>query len=185
MYFGKGYNSRGKYQVQVDKKTTTAFKRWKGLLKRCYSESYKNKDRYSVRGCYVADHWLDFQNFAEWFYENQVDGWEIDKDLHKSLVYSEDTCVSLPKEINTLLTEYTSERDGVSYHKRLERYQVQLSSKYFPRCKGYYNTLEEAQIVYRKERDTLLAFLADKYKYTLSEEAYLKLYNYKTEEINE
>lgn len=183
MYFGKGYNSRGKYPVQENKVTCEAFKRWKGLLQRCYSKSYSNKGRYEKRGCYVAEEWLDYQNFADWFYKNVKEGWEIDKDLYKSICYSKETCVFLPKEINNLLTEYTEDRDGVTFHKKVGMYQVQLSSSDFPRHKGFFSDIEVAREVYRRERDSLIHYLADKYKNTLPDTTYLKLKEYTTEEI--
>lgn len=78
------------------------YEMWYSMLCRCYSEKYP-----SYIGCSVCEEWLSLVKFKEWFDENYVDGWQLDKDLiHKqNKIYSADTCSFVPSKVNTFITE--------------------------------------------------------------------------------
>ena len=84
---------------------------WLGMLMRCYNETvHINQPRYS--GCSVCDEWKSLTKFKEWFDVNYKDGYSLDKDLlvKGNKIYSPDTCIFLPIEINNFITEATAIR---------------------------------------------------------------------------
>jgi len=102
--FGIGVIGEGKYRSSVNGIPCEAYKRWQRMLERCYSERYL-KDKPSYRDCYVCDDWLNFQNFAKWYFENKLDDMkdiELDKDIKVkgNKVYSPDTCMFVHRSLN-------------------------------------------------------------------------------------
>lgn len=102
--FGIGFIGYGRY-----KSTSTnrkAYKCWNRMLERCYSERW-HKSKPTYKGCTVCDEWHNFQNFAEWYYDNfPKDGgdYHLDKDLGcygmSGKIYSPETCIFVTPEVN-------------------------------------------------------------------------------------
>lgn len=91
---GKGYTGKGEYDSRDN-----AHKIWSSIMNRCYDEGYKLKNP-TYEGCTVSDEWLNYQNFAEWYYTNypeddQGTRYEVDKDIkvEGNKLYSPDTCL--------------------------------------------------------------------------------------------
>lgn len=86
-----------------DGKKITAYVTWFNMLQRCYKNGEKNQ---TYKDCIVCNEWLRFSNFKQWFEENNVEGYAIDKDIlfRDNKVYSPQTCCFVPQEINSLLT---------------------------------------------------------------------------------
>ena len=112
----------------------TAYADWSSMLLRAFSDEFKNK-----RNAYIAttccEEWRVFSNFLNWFNSNgqsfdKVKNLALDKDL-KSLwgnLYSPETCIYLPKELNTLLLMNNPNRDcllGVYFDKESGKYRTQ------------------------------------------------------------
>lgn len=102
--YGVGYFGVGDYTTRDTKgKEVIAYKRWHGMLERCYSSRWlaasKNKN---YRGCSVCKEWHNYQVFAAWFSENYIEGFELDKDkkVEGNKVYSPETCMFISKEEN-------------------------------------------------------------------------------------
>ena len=93
------------YGPYSDKEHKEAYSCWRNMLQRCYDESCKSYPNYGGSGVTVSKDWHDFQNFAEWYYKNKVADSHLDKDLFGGKLYSEQTCVFLPCEINNLLIQ--------------------------------------------------------------------------------
>ena len=116
-YFGRGFLGEGVYSTK-DKK---AFSCWRNMLKRCYNKELPDYIYYADVD--VCEEFLDFQRFANWYYDNHVSGWQLDKDLLCAVdkrLYSPDTCIFLPVEVNTLMTNKTKITEtpmGISYDK--------------------------------------------------------------------
>lgn len=90
--YGVGYLGLGKYKAWG----TIAYIKWSSMLGRCYSKAVQKKQPTYV-GCSVCPEWLDFQNFAEWFYSqpnHEDSSYALDKDIcGNGLLYSPSTCV--------------------------------------------------------------------------------------------
>lgn len=104
--FGVGENKPRKYSPAKSKKAENS---WCCMLQRCYSKKTPHYDNYGGRGAFVSEEWLDFLNFQEWYireesrYTNKT--WlEVDKDIliKDNLMYSEEVCALVPRELNNL-----------------------------------------------------------------------------------
>ena len=75
------------------------YRDWKNMLKRCYCTTGDYLGDVSV-----SESWLTLSNFKAWFEKNYVEWYVLDKDILSGKVYSENTCVYIPKELNLFLT---------------------------------------------------------------------------------
>ena len=113
-----------KYQSKINGVHTKEYELWCRMLQRCYSDTYQKK-RPTYIGCGVSDNFKSYEYFYEWCNEQigfDNEGWQLDKDLliKGNKVYSENTCIFIPKEINSLLVKCTNSRGkhliGVCWH---------------------------------------------------------------------
>ncbi len=80
------------------------YDRWKGMLKRCYSVKFKQKNT-TYNDVVCCDEWLIFSNFKSWMETQDWEGKELDKDLlsGQTKIYSPNTCCFLNKEENSFI----------------------------------------------------------------------------------
>jgi len=149
---GIGYLGVGKHKPSIKRKNTKTYEKWNGMIHRCYNPKELIKHP-TYKGVTVCSKWHNFQNFAEWYKDNYVDGYELDKDLlslpnvHKR--YCESTCIFIPHALNTFLTFI----DSIGYHKLLSgRYQAVIGVNRVNMYLGVYDTPEEASKVYKEAR---------------------------------
>jgi hypothetical protein len=97
---------------------------------------------------------LCFQNFAEWYQEHYVEGFQCDKDLKVvgNKVYSADTCIFVSPQINSLMVDCRAARglypQGVSLHNESGRFRAKLWMYGKQKHLGAFDTAEEAQQTY-------------------------------------
>ena len=109
-YYGVGYIGEGKYKVWENGKNTKCYKTWHNMLNTCYDEKFHEKYPTYI-GCEVDKNWHNFQNFAEWYYNNyyEIEGGKmcLDKDiLYKhNKVYPSKTCIFLAQTINSIFVK--------------------------------------------------------------------------------
>ena len=65
--YGVGYFGKGKYVGSIGGKKTPAYRSWQSMFTRCYCPLSKVEKRTYV-DCEVHPDWHDFQDFAEWYY---------------------------------------------------------------------------------------------------------------------
>lgn len=83
------------------KANTAAYRKWSGMISRCYNELNKSYKSYS--DCTIDDEWFNYQNFASWFYDQDApNDFELDKDtlIDGNRVYSPETCLLISKSDN-------------------------------------------------------------------------------------
>ena len=126
---GIGIYSEGKYKSSIKRKMTKEYSLWVSMLNRCYGAGVHLRVP-TYKTCEVSENFKNFQYFAEWC-NNQLGfgtkGWELDKDLlvRGNKVYSEETCVFIPRVINSSITEKTSSKSlGVTYDLITRGYKV-------------------------------------------------------------
>lgn len=110
--YGVGFVGCGDHSPTQKGKASKAYTTWNGMLERCYA-NLPNRDL-SYKDCVVCNDWHNFQNFADWFFDNYIDGYHIDKDIARSgsKMYSPETCSFVPPltnilEANTMKWEVT------------------------------------------------------------------------------
>jgi hypothetical protein len=178
---GVGFLGDGVYKTNTNKKETKTYKHWRSMLQRCYNEKAIER-RKNYKGCTVVEEWHNFQNFAKWFEDNYMEGWQLDKDIlvKGNKVYSPQTCCFLPPEINIQFTSKTNKKlSGIVKRKNSFLCQVGINGKrvYI----GSYKTEEEAAYNYRITREDYIKVLANKYKQELSDQVFNTLINFKIE----
>ena len=179
-----------KYPVSESGKDTKEYTLWKNMLKRCYSDALKKKNP-TYEGCEVSENFKSYEYFYEWCHKQVgfgVDGFELDKDLlvKGNKVYSESTCVFIPKEINSLLTKSDKIRGkhliGVSWNKRNKAFVSRVNkNKGKQEHLGYFNTELEAYNAYKTAKEAFVKEQANKWKGKIDERAYNALMNYTVE----
>lgn len=165
---GNGYIGEGKFSRST---TPKVYEVWRSMLKRVFSP---RENEHTYTGAVVVEEWLNLQTFGEWFERNYIEGFELDKDLllEGNKRYGPETCVCIPKEINSFLTNKKSTNSsgaiGVSAassgkwgaYGRTAGKSINL---------GVYNTFEEASEAYLIHRKKEAAVLKSKYKTILPE----------------
>jgi len=98
---GIGYLGVGPFKGGCNNKHTPAYLCWKGMIARCYCEKSLKK-RPTYRECSVVEEWHNFQNFAKWYEDNYVEGYDLDKDIkvEGNKVYGPETCIFVSPEEN-------------------------------------------------------------------------------------
>ena len=152
----------------------------------CYNEKFHQRQP-TYEGCTVSDEFKDYSKWREWYdkYPYKQDDWQIDKDLliKGNQVYSENTCIFIPREINQVLTKSTASRGehliGVSWSKTNKAFVATVrKNKGKPEHLGYFKTEVEAFNAYKQAKEAYLKEPADKYKDMLDPRAYEVLYDY-------
>ena len=183
-----GYIGQGDYNYKENK---DSYEAWRGMIRRCYdSQSLSKKPTYI--GCTVCEEWHSFQNFAEWYYDNYYEIPEqrmaLDKDIicKGNKTYSPDTCVFVPQCINSLFTKRDTKRGaspiGVSYHKRINKYQSYCNDGSGHEVYlGYYDTPDGAFEAYKQYKEQVIKDMAEEYKDLIPEVLYNAMLNYEVE----
>ena len=184
-----------KYPITVNGTLTKEYTLWQSMLRRCYSDTnvcdaYKKKYP-TYEDCEVSDKFKSYEYFYEWCHEQVgfgVEGFELDKDLlvKGNKVYSETTCVFLPKEINSVLTKSTAKRGeyliGVSWHKKGKAFVAVVNKNKGKReYLGCFKTELEAFNAYKQAKESFIKEQANKWKSQIDDRAYNALMNYEVE----
>ena len=183
-----------KYPISEGGVLTKEYVLWCGMLQRCYSDSYQ-KQRPTYEGCEVSENFKSYEYFYEWCnkqigFGNDGNGnpFQLDKDLLNkgNKVYSEDSCVFIPREINQVLVKRTALRGehliGVYWHKRGKAFAAQVNksnggSEYL----GLFNTEIEAFNAYKIAKEIYIKELANRLKSQIDDRAYNALMNYEVD----
>ena len=192
--YGIGYLGEGKYKTKENGEKTKCYNVWHDMLKRCYSEKCHKKQP-TYKNCKVHDKWLNFQNFAKWYYDNyyEIEGERmcLDKDiLHKgNKIYSPETCIFVPNNINVLFTKSDKIRGeypiGVNlycnkFRARCGVYDFKNNKKKLKHL-GVYNTPEKAFERYKQFKERYIKQVADEYKDKIPQKLYDAMYNYEVD----
>ena len=178
-----------KYKTSYNSVVAKEYKLWRGMFNRCYSENiHKLRPRYA--DCFTSPNFNSYTYFYEWCNEQvgfNVDGFELDKDLlvKGNKIYSEDTCVFLPKEINIVLEKSQKRRGdypiGVGWHKATKKFRAYINKNGESVHLGYFKDVESAFIVYKMAKELHIKELAEKWKGKIDDRAYNALMNYEVE----
>lgn len=102
--FGVAINDLPSSIIRPNGKNAKFYSVWSSMIQRCYSKDWHKKYPTYI-GCTVCEEWLTLSTFKEWFEENYVEGYQLDKDFlsDENKRYSPETCVFVPKDVNTFI----------------------------------------------------------------------------------
>ena len=183
-----------KYPSRVNGIQTKEYELWTHMLQRCYSDSFKKKYP-TYEGCECSENFKYYEYFYEWCnkqigFGNDGNGnpFHLDKDLlvKGNKVYSEDTCVFIPAEINSLLVKRTASRGehliGVCWHNTNKAFVSRVNkNKGKSEHLGFFNTELEAFNAYKEAKESFAKEQASKWKSQIDDRAYNALMNYTVE----
>jgi hypothetical protein len=183
-----GYVGIGKYSLKTNNNLYT---KWKNMIKRCYDEKERYKNPTYIR-CSVCEEWHNFQNFAQWYNDNyyEIEGerMALDKDIlvKGNKIYSPDTCIFVPHDINMLFVKCDKSRGeypiGVSLIKR-DNLFISSCNKTVNKTKthiylGRYITPKQAFDAYKEYKENHIKEVADYYKNQIPDKLYKAMYNW-------
>ena len=154
------------YAKTRDKLTRKAYRDWNNMMQRCYGKSnFPSKPAY--KECFVCEEWCSFLKFREWFDENYIEGYFLDKDvlIKGNKIYSPNTCSYIPSFINTLLLNCRSARGKypIGVQKRKYGFCVKLWKQGEQHYIGFYKNEEDAFLAYKKAKELYIKDVAQKY----------------------
>lgn len=189
--YGVGYNSGDKHSKSKDGLNTKKYDCWHDMLRRCYSEESHIRQPTYI-DIEVCEEWHNFQNFGDWFdenyYEVEDEVIQLDKDIliKGNKVYLPNTCVFVPKAINTLFTKRQNHRGDYPIGVKATPYDGYYSS-----CSnlflnkqihlGTYSTPEQAFQAYKEYKENHIKEVADHYKDKIPKKLYDAMYRYEVE----
>ena len=183
-----------KYPSTINDVKTKEYELWRDMLRRCYSDNFKNKYQ-TYKDCEVSENFKSYEYFYEWCHKqigfgNDGNGnpFQLDKDLltKGNKVYSESTCVFIPREINQVLVKRTALRGehliGVCWYEKGKAFKAQMNkSRGKKEYLGYFKTEIEAFNAYKVAKESFIKEQAEKWKGKIDERAYNALMNYTVE----
>lgn len=136
---------------------------WKNMMDRCKIGGKVQQIEPTYIGCHTSTMFGKFQTFTDWHvqqigYEEQR--YQLDKDLlvNGNKLYSEDTCVLVPSQLNSFLIACDSARGlwpkGVCFHKATSKFYAQISIGGKRKYLGLHSTPEAAEVVYNAAKQT-------------------------------
>lgn len=179
---GVGFRGIGEYSTRH-----FSAKIWRGVITRCYGSHDKYKH---YNDCTVENHWHNMQNFCEWYMSQKGfdKAWAIDKDIivKDNKVYSPDTCVLLPQELNNFDAKRESLRGDLPIGVVLSNCGTKYIAagtfgSYHKRYIGRYNSPEAAFYAYKKVKEGHARHIAEKYNGILDDRAIIAFYNYEVD----
>ena len=180
-----------KYPSRVNGVLIKEYMLWCHMLERCYSDTYKKKQP-TYEGCEVSNNFKSYEYFYEWCnkqigFGNDGNGnpFQLDKDLliKGNKVYSENSCVFIPREINSLLIKREASRGehliGVCWDKTANAFKAQVNKgKGRSEHLGHFKTELEAFNAYKVAKESFVKEQANKFKSQIDERAYEALMSY-------
>lgn len=176
----------GEKEVKVDGEYPKEYLLWRNMLRRCYDKATLAANK-TYEGCTVSDNFKYYPYFKEWCNKQvgfNVEGFQLDKDILNPYqkMYSEDTCVFVPIQLNCLtkwnkiITEDTL--IGTNYSKYLGKFTasglIDGSTKHL----GVFDTRLEAFYVYKDFKEKQIKAVAEKWKDQIDPRVYEKLINF-------
>ena len=176
-----------KYQPTINGRNTKEYELWRDMLKRCYKYTYQKKQP-TYKDCEVSENFKYYEYFYEWCHK-QIGfgecGFQLDKDLltKGNKVYSEISCVFIPREINQVLIKREALRGehliGVYWHNTKKAFVAMVNkNKGKQEWLGYFKTELEAFKAYKEAKESFVKEQAEKWEGKIDIRAYNALMNY-------
>lgn len=190
LVYGIGHNDN-KFKAYSNKKLVKEYKLWADMLLRCTTKYWDKNPTYVGTNCSAS--FKSYSFFYEWCQEqvgfgnigNDNRKWQIDKDLlvKNNTTYSEEVCIFLPQEINSLIINRRFGRGeypvGVYFDSKWKKYVSRC-------CAGNGNKIfigsffcpVEAFQAYKTFKEAYIKQVAEQYKSQIDLRAYRALIEY-------
>lgn len=153
------------------------YAQWNSMKERCRVGGGCQEKIPSYIGCTYVSEWASYDVWVEWarqqvgFLNTDDKGkiWQQDKDIlfKGNKVYSPDTCVFVPKEVNTFHTLRSRFRGeypcGVSFKENNFKYSAKIVRGGCGKHLGIFDTPEAAFLAYKAAKEAYAKQLAVKY----------------------
>lgn len=169
---------------------TWSYAKYKSMHKRCLVGGAEQRNYPRYTGCFTSENFKDFQFFAEWSSKQigyEMENWHLDKDIliKGNKLYSENTCVFIPAEVNTLLNGNNNSRGkypiGAYFNKRDKAFTAHMRQHSKLHHIGNYSNPQDAFVAYKHEKERYIKDVANKYKDIIDSRVYNALLNYTVE----
>jgi hypothetical protein len=160
--------------------------KWIEMSKRCNPNALVHNKDGAYKYC--ENKFTDFNSFCDW-HQQQIGydmSWQLDKDIliRDNKIYSPETCVLLPQELNKLLIRSDKARGqypiGVFLKNpdSMNPFAAQLSVRNKRKHLGMFKTPEDAFLAYKISKENLIKEMAEDWKGTIDNRVYKILMNY-------
>ena len=166
-----------------------SYKVWMDMITRCVdiSEKFIN-----YKDCYFCDEWIIYETFEKWYDKNY---WECDDEtmcLDKDILikgkrlYSPNTCVVVPTNINLLFLKSNKSRGNLPIGVRTmgKKFQARCSIDNNAKVLGIFKTINEAFDCYKTFKESYIKQVANSYKSkypNFPQKLYDAMYSYEVE----
>lgn len=184
---GIGYMGQGKYKSKINGKPTKSHQTWVNIIKRAYTEVYQIRFP-TYKGVTVCEEWKCYQNFAEWYENNYIEGWHLDKDLliKGNKIYRPEACCFVPYRINSIFQINFNQRGDlpIGVGRKGKKFIAQFTMNGVHISLGSFSTLDEAFQTYKVAKEKYVKETAEYFKDRLDLRIYDMLIKYevKTED---
>lgn len=171
--FGVGindYSGKSSWVVDGVRYKCPIYTKWVSMLCRCYKLGYMEEFP-TYKGCSVSEDWVYFSKFRAWMEKQDWEGKQLDKDLlvPGNKVYSAETCVFLPLEINMFMNDHGNGRGswplGVTWKQSSNAFVAAISNPLAAQKGsqhiGMFSTAEEAHLAWKKRKHEIACMYAD------------------------
>lgn len=189
--YGFGFIGEGKYKPTINRTTTSIYRAWSGMIRRCFDYENMNKRNMVYENCVICEEWRNFQVFAKWYEENiwTEELLQVDKDIliKGNKIYSPETCILATSKINKLFVKCDKSRGKYPIGMSKKNNKLQVACNLGENSKTYlgvYKTEEEAFSVYKKAKESYIKEVANEYKFkypNFPERLYKAMYDWKVE----
>lgn len=187
---GIGYNDN-EFKSYSNKKIVKEYKLWADMLLRCTTKYWDKHPTYLGTNC--STNFKSYSFFHEWCQQqvgfgnlgNDNREWQIDKDLlvKNNTIYSEEACIFLPQEINSLIIDRRFGRGeypvGVYFDSKWKKYVSRCcagnGNKIFL---GSFSCPVDAFQAYKTFKEAYIKQVAEQYKSQIDPRAYKALLEY-------
>lgn len=190
----RGVGVIGDEAIKCGGKYTREYKLWQDMLGRCYSQKLHARVP-SYADCTTSENFNYFPIFKKWCHsqigfdslDDRGRRFQLDKDIliKGNKIYSENTCVFVPQEVNLLLSSCSIKRGetvlGVSFDKNYKKFVSCLNVFGKQVRLGVFDTEFEAFLVYKEAKEKQVGVVANKWKDRIDPRVYEVLINYEVD----
>mgnify|MGYP003195460825 CR=1 FL=1 len=192
---GVGINGT-KYPMCIDGVPIKEYRIWIHMIERCFGKKRK-KSNHTYQNVICCDEWLLYENFYEWLHRQENfnkwlnnENWDIDKDIliKGNKIYSPDTCVLVPHNVNCLFLKCKKSRNTLPIGVE------EVKGKFYSYCNnpfdneikkhlGIFETKTKAFYAYKNYKENLIKQVANNeyQKGNITQKCYQAMIDYKVE----